>query len=201
MINRFTFSNAALASWFLADGILCFRVVYIVGAEPMEVSWGITMLCLVLFVATRKPPVSVDDRLSTRIIVFIGTFLPTFYFWLPTSEDISSYSILLRSMGMIGIVSSILYLNTNFSLLPQLRRIVRKGPYEIVRHPMYTSYLVLDLTLWLPDESLLGGVVWIGEAAFLYWRANLEETILKMNSDDYESYCLRVSYRFVPGIV
>lgn len=84
--------------------------------------------------------------------------------------------------------------------LQQGQRTIDTGPYAIVRHPMYTSALLLFLGVPL----LLGS--WVGLALSLLfilalaWRTVREEKTLRAELGGYEAYVRRVRYRFVPYI-
>ena len=43
----------------------------------------------------------------------------------------------------------IAYLGKSFSIIPQARRLVREGPYSVVRHPLYLAEEVALLSCLL----------------------------------------------------
>jgi len=45
--------------------------------------------------------------------------------------------------------ASVLTLGDSFAVFPERRNIVTGGVYRWIRHPMYASYLLLDLRFWL----------------------------------------------------
>ena len=82
------------------------------------------------------------------------------------------------------------------------RGIVTKGAYAIVRHP---AYICKNLFWWIvlipaiPNTPLaiFGMVFW---TVMYYFRAITEERHL-MCDPDYQVYCGKVKWRFVPGII
>ena len=92
---------------------------------------------------------------------------------------------------------SILSLRTNFSVLPEARALARKGPYRIVRHPMYLGYCALWIA-WAAEAR--GGVepwFWatLGILLFVY-RAFIEEKKLQMFVPGYADYSQKT-----PGLI
>jgi protein-S-isoprenylcysteine O-methyltransferase Ste14 len=75
-----------------------------------------------------------------------------------------------------------------------------KGPYRIVRHPMYSSSVVL----WLAASLALGSFVALPVFALviplLVLRLLNEEKILRRDLPGYSEYCLRTRYRLIPFV-
>ncbi len=82
----------------------------------------------------------------------------------------------------------------------QGQKIIDTGLYGIVRHPMYTSTLLMFLSMPL----ILGS--WISLGIFLLYpylvrlRILGEEDLLKKELKGYEAYCDKVTYRLIPFI-
>ena len=82
------------------------------------------------------------------------------------------------------------------------RGIVKTGPYAFVRHPAYIAknlhWLVMGLPLiavnWVAALSIAG---W---AAIYFLRAVTEERHL-LADPQYQTYCKKVPYRFIPGVI
>jgi len=80
------------------------------------------------------------------------------------------------------------------------RGIVTRFPYSLVRHPAYISK---NLMWWL---TLLPVMNWPFALGMGFWsliyffRAYTEERHL-MKDPDYQEYCKKVKYRFIPGII
>ena len=94
---------------------------------------------------------------------------------------------------------------------------MRRGPYALIRHPGYVGknlfWLLTLLPLFFNADPRDAGFSWLqhlllGAATvggFLAWsaiyilRALTEEKLLR-NDPDYVAYCLKVKYRFIPGL-
>lgn len=84
---------------------------------------------------------------------------------------------------------SILSLRTSFSVLPEARALAKRGPYRIVRHPMYLGYSALWI-VWAV-EAQRGIVPWLwatlGILLFAY-RAFVEERKMRRFVPGYADY-------------
>jgi protein-S-isoprenylcysteine O-methyltransferase Ste14 len=80
------------------------------------------------------------------------------------------------------------------------QKVIDTGPYAIVRHPMYTSTMILFIGMPL----LLGS--WRGLALSVLFMLGLgrrilhEEQTLRAELAGYEQYAARVRYRLVPFV-
>ena len=79
-------------------------------------------------------------------------------------------------------------------------RVVRNGPYRFVRHPMYTSLIVLMASMALLLGSWLALAPALLIAALLVVRTSFEDRMLNDQLPGYREYALDVTRRLVPGI-
>lgn len=73
---------------------------------------------------------------------------------------------------------STLYLYPSFSVLPERRKLVTAGPYKIIKHPIYTGYILMALGQSVAGWSLH---TWVGlglSCALYYLRVGREEKVL-----------------------
>lgn len=84
-----------------------------------------------------------------------------------------------------------------FPEVPQHGWLVVHGPYRWVRHPMYTSVLVITLA-WTVEHPLPFRVaLWIGLVVTLWIKLRYEEQLLLIRFPSYEEYRLRTK-RLIP---
>jgi protein-S-isoprenylcysteine O-methyltransferase Ste14 len=95
--------------------------------------------------------------------------------------------------------AALLALGRWFGIRPALRGVATEGPYRLVRHPIYLSYLVADvgfnLQEWSPGTLLLTVMGWVS----LLYRIHAEERVLAQDAR-WAAYAARVRYRLVPGV-
>jgi protein-S-isoprenylcysteine O-methyltransferase Ste14 len=102
-------------------------------------------------------------------------------------------------LGTAITVTSMAWLGRSFAILPAVRRIVARGPYRWIRHPIYMGefLLIAACVMAAPDELRLVG---LGVAASLMViRIRAEEEVL-MGSMPYQDYVRGVAWRLVPGV-
>jgi protein-S-isoprenylcysteine O-methyltransferase Ste14 len=75
----------------------------------------------------------------------------------------------------------------------------RGGPYQLVRHPMYSGYVVTQLGFLLLNPSLWNAAVYALAWTTLVMRIGEEEKFLSQDIA-YRDYQADVRYRLIPGI-
>jgi protein-S-isoprenylcysteine O-methyltransferase Ste14 len=91
----------------------------------------------------------------------------------------------------------------NFNIRPDPKAmgvLVMSGPYQLIRHPMYTSVLLGAAALALLSEPLLAWGVWALLAGVLIVKATLEERWMHEQHPNYGAYIQR-SKRFLPWLL
>jgi len=71
--------------------------------------------------------------------------------------------------------------------------VIKKGVFNIVRHPIYLSEILLYLGLLILNSSLAAAVVWIIGIGFLHYISKYEESLLLARfGKEYEQYMKEV---------
>lgn len=82
-------------------------------------------------------------------------------------------------------------------MLPEARALAKKGPYRIIRHPMYLGYCALWIA-WAAEAR--GGIepwLWAAFGILLFaYRALVEEKKMRKFVPGYTEYCQQT-----PGIL
>jgi protein-S-isoprenylcysteine O-methyltransferase Ste14 len=106
---------------------------------------------------------------------------------------------MISAIGLALVVVGKLTLGRSFGIAPANRGIVARGPYNLVRHPIYAGYLISHIAFLLADPGPWNAaVVVIGDGALVV-RALIEERVLSADVD-YQAYCRRVCWHLVPGV-
>lgn len=106
------------------------------------------------------------------------------------------------SGGLLGLWAILSMKLQNMNVFPEVRagsRLVTNGPYQWIRHPMYTALLMIMLALVCESFSYWRGFWWLLLTADLVVKLSYEERLLGEAFDDYEAYRLR-TWRLVPWI-
>ena len=112
---------------------------------------------------------------------------------------------------VLGIVSVVLIswihwaLGVNFSSVLHIRdehTLVTHGPYQWVRHPMYTTLFIYTFANYLLTKNwLIGSLFFVPYLVIVIWRVNNEEQMmLEKFGEQYQDYMKRTG-RFLPKII
>jgi protein-S-isoprenylcysteine O-methyltransferase Ste14 len=141
---------------------------------------------------TRRP----DDWL----LAFAGTFAGVLF--RPDGEHPPWgiwAGIVFQLVGVAIVATCILTLGRSFGFAAADRGVVTRGPYAVVRHPMYAAYLLLQSGYLLQSLSLRNAAVLLFGTAANAGRALAEERLLA-NNRDYGAYRRHVRSRIIPGV-
>lgn len=80
-------------------------------------------------------------------------------------------------------------------------RLVERGIYRRLRHPMYTGVLLAILGYAIGLGSLVGLAGFVVAAVFFFAKSVHEERLLVARYPAYDEYRRRVRHRFIPGVL
>lgn len=80
------------------------------------------------------------------------------------------------------------------------QKVIRTGPYAIVRHPMYVGVLLLYIFSPLALGSWVALIPMLGMIPFIVLRIQDEEKTLMEDLEGYREYSQEVRDRLIPGI-
>jgi protein-S-isoprenylcysteine O-methyltransferase Ste14 len=182
----------------------------------------------------RFSPVKIVDPYAAGWLITLACYPPLvqvagqFMSWSPPEfPDVQGGAVGV-SYAIAGIVLFAFYLVADLSFGLKCgnltyRGLVDKGPYRLIRHPMYASknlawclFTIPALGFhWTLNQSIIGstlitypglagnwGMIWpmIGWMTIYALRGITEERYL-LRFPEYREYCKRVRYRFIPGLI
>jgi protein-S-isoprenylcysteine O-methyltransferase Ste14 len=187
--------KAATASYFLYLAVSMLRLSPL---SRMDSALAISYILLAVAILWR--PFAAEVRSDWKAIILCSAS-SLCYFLLDLDQPLRMSNVttgeILFSIGTVGWVASALFLNRSFGILPAVREIRRGGPYRWIRHPMYASYLLMDLGLILCFPSLRNIAVVLLAALLYAARALMEEDTLA-KEPSYQAYREHTRFRFVP---
>ncbi len=155
---------------------------------------------VVVLTVVRRPARRIDRSLRTAIITFVSVIGP---FLLRPSDAGSlvpdSVSAAVAATGAIIVIVSKLTIGRSFGIVPANRGVVARGPYNVVRHPIYAGYLLTHAASLCAYPSFWNVAVLLTADSALVVRALTEERVLSADRE-YEVYCTRVAWHLVPGV-
>jgi len=78
------------------------------------------------------------------------------------------------------------------------QKVIDTGLYGIVRHPMYTSTILLFLSMPLVLGSLFSFIIFLIYPVIVVKRIRNEEEVLEKRLEGYSEYKKRIKYRLIP---
>jgi protein-S-isoprenylcysteine O-methyltransferase Ste14 len=159
---------------------------------------------MVLIIAlTRGAPAVVDGSFGVGAAVLVSYAYPyaqVIYLqrmpgWLLWPEG----GMVLITFGAVLSIVSLWTLGRRFGIRPALRGLAVDGPYRVVRHPMYLSYVLGDIGYNLQECNVgTAALVMIGWIAMVY-RIEREEHVMA-HHPEWAAYTRAVRFRLLPGI-
>ncbi len=159
---------------------------------------------LVLGIALTRPRPKVDDRslLSSAavIVAYAYPYAQVAYLrWVPGNPAWPAGGLVLVTLAACLSFASLLSLGRRFGIWPALRSLATRGPYRLVRHPMYLAYMLADIGYNLQEWNFGTALLVMAGWASLFCRIRAEERILSQDAG-WSAYAARVRHRLFPGL-
>ena len=117
----------------------------------------------------------------------------------PTGMVFEAVGLAFQISGLLLMQVALLYLGRHFGLLPANRGLVIRGPFRLVRHPVYAAWLVTVFGTSMAVPTIRNFALVALTIPFMIWRIALEEELLD-HDPQYLAYRQRVRWRLAPGI-
>jgi protein-S-isoprenylcysteine O-methyltransferase Ste14 len=164
------------------------------GAFFVEQMWVVVAYLI------RRPARVVSRRLGDWLFAFGGTFGGVLFRPVADSPQWGvNAGLVLQLLGLAFCIWSFLALGRSFGFVAADRGLVRRGPYAVVRHPIYASYFLLQSGYLLQSISVRNAVVMVLVSGCNIGRALAEDRMLA-TGQQYDAYRRRVRWRLVPGV-
>lgn len=138
-------------------------------------------------------------------LTFLGLLIPGLDFrfgwstvpvWLILASDV----IILASYFFVFISFRENILSAKISGVSKRKIIIEIGPYAMVRHPMYASFVLMFLFIPLALGSFWAIIAFFPIVTTVIFRILKEEEVMLRQLSDYRDYCKKVPYRLIPFI-
>jgi protein-S-isoprenylcysteine O-methyltransferase Ste14 len=187
-------AGAALAASFAQASLLFYAHTHrlIGGLFAIEQTW------FAIAFLVRRPPRAVSHRIGSWLVAFGGTFgglLLRPGGLHPPWGVAAGFG--LQLAGLVIAITSLLALGRSFGFVAADRGLKTRGPYAVVRHPIYASYLLIQSGYVLQSLSLRNILIFVLANACNIGRALAEEKLLA-GSPGYRAYREHVRWRLIP---
>jgi protein-S-isoprenylcysteine O-methyltransferase Ste14 len=148
----------------------------------------------------RRSAVRVDRTWRARLLTGLSLSGPLLLRPLTTAGLLGdAITTAISGVGLLISVGGKLSLGRSFGLMPANRGIVCAGLYRVVRHPIYSGYLISHAAFVLAYPSLWNLIALVVADAALLARAAREEGTLA-EDPEYKRYLQVVRWRVCPGL-
>lgn len=173
---------------------------YLQTHRPIGVALFAEQMVVVIAYLVRRPARAMTRRGGDWLLAFGGTFIPVLL--RPEGAHPAwglHAGLALQILGLSICFASFLALGRSFGFAAGDRGLVTRGPYGLVRHPIYASYLLLQAGYVLQSMSVRNVAVVLAALACNAGRAVVEDRLLAGNAA-HADYRRRVRWRLVPGV-
>jgi len=183
-------------------------VAYVIG-HPVRIALYL-LFCLIPIVLflTRPVPKAREGALAARVAAFAGTVI---LIWAGAERGSAGRLILsLPSWFTSGAavvfaaltaleLYTLLCLRNSFSIIPEARHLVTKGPYSVVRNPLYALEIAAAVTWTASEPRLLLFAALVPFVVLQLIRIRYEERLLRTAFPEYAGYFARTR-RLIPYV-
>jgi protein-S-isoprenylcysteine O-methyltransferase Ste14 len=166
----------------------------------LGVGFFVEQMIVVVVYLVRRPARQVTRRTRDWVLAFGGTFAPVLLRPDGAHPPLGiNLGIAFQVLGLAICLWSFLALGRSFGFAAADRGLVRHGPYALVRHPIYASYLLLQCGYVLQSVSLRNVIVFLVASGCNVGRVLVEDELLAGNPD-HAAYRAKVRWRLIPGV-
>ena len=188
---------------FLVAGYLLFAQAqwaqFRVTGQVTGLSYVLLMLLVVTMAIIRRPATAVAVSWPSRVAATVGTYgslllrpggVALAPDWL--TAMLTGVGITIATLGLIS-------LRRSFGVVAADRGVVQSGMYQMVRHPLYTGYLLSHVGVILASPTAWNVAIWLLTDGAQIVRIHYEEELLSRDPQ-YVRYQSHVRWRLLPGV-
>lgn len=159
-----------------------------------EVSGGLFLALQLVLTCVRRLPRAKSPGLMPRLLALVGANSSYLVLLLPKLRldgGAATLSALVIALGALGSAAVLVWLGRSFAIFPQARMPVTKGPYRLVRHPLYLCEQVSLFGVSMQYAQPWALLIVLLGFALQFPRMRYEEEILGLTFPLYRDYARR----------
>lgn len=171
----------------------------LVASQALTIAFFVVQVALVL---VRRLALKTAPGLAPRAAAMAGLLAPALFAVLPRAQMgpwRSGVSAALIALGMAASIWVVARLGRSFSIVPQARALVTRGPYRWIRHPLYLAEQIATTGVMLQFVQPYGALLSLAALVVQIPRMHFEEQVLAGSFPAYADY-MRRTRRLVPGL-
>lgn len=166
-----------------------------------EISGGLFLFLQLIFTGFRRLPLAKSPGLAPRLWALAGANSSYLVLLLPKENPgtvLALLSACLICCGALGSVVVLLWLGRGFAIFPQARSLAIRGPYRLVRHPLYLFEQISLFGVCIPYLQPWGFLIVLIGFGLQFPRMAYEEKILAQTFPRYADYAAHTP-KIIPG--
>lgn len=155
---------------------------------------GNFIIATLLIYSSFKNPVKIDESFKSMLVSFLGTNLYIILSWFINFKNPNANGSILYIAATLQLciqgfyLFALVNLGRSLTVLPEARNLKTTGIYGISRHPLYASYMIMNILNVFVNQTLIYIPVMIICNLLQYARAKSEERILTEAFPEYKEY-------------
>jgi protein-S-isoprenylcysteine O-methyltransferase Ste14 len=162
----------------------------------------VLMLIECTLIVSRPKAIAKAPGIGARVTALAGTWIIFLVVLIPLRTDLPApwhvLAAILSTIGDLFAMIIVLHLGGSYSVMAEARRLVERGPYAVVRHPLYLAEQVTLLGALITYLSWRAVALFALQSFLQFRRARNEERILTRTFPGYAAYARRTPM-LVPG--
>ena len=157
---------------------------------------------VILLVILRRMPVGKSQGIWPRVVALLGANLLIIVALLPRvslSAPALTTATVLTGGGTIAEIVILFWLGRSFTILPEARRLITRGPYRHLRHPLYLVSIIASIGAMMQFEQPWAFLLVAAADTLQIARLHYEERVLGNAFPEYAEYAAR-TWRILPGV-
>lgn len=191
-------TNVALSAVFVALAIQSIRNA-LRFQQPLAAVYFLIHLAVAVAFLLRHRTIERSPFLPGYVAAIVATFYVYLYDFAVPPSALWRPAAALTLAGAVTTLLSVVSLGRCYGVFATHRGVATRGMYRVVRHPIYASYILMDIGIVVEHPSPRNLAVFaLAIGAFLV-RIHYEEQVLR-HAASYAEYEDRVAYRLVPFV-
>ena len=144
-----------------------------------------------------------EERVGLKSVILVGIQFACLFFLMATGPIfyIRSYAIFLELLAVFLALWAILVMQASkLNIFPVPRQgsiLIRKGPYRVIRHPMYLAVILFALSLLFMHFNEIRVFAFMVLVIDLIVKIEYEENLLNTDLPGYSEYKMK-TYKLIP---
>jgi len=181
--------------WALIAGL---RLGLFLQGRPAALPLALLSFLAAVRLVRRRPP-SREAPLPRRILAWGAALLPWGAGLFPAAASpapLAAFGQALQVLGVLLALWALWALGEAFAVSPGDRGLTERGPYRLIRHPMYAGEIAAFAGWLLERPSAEGAALLAASVLLAVLRIRWEEEVI----EGYAGYARRVRWRLVPFV-